>query len=63
MPVSPLEYLRHIRDEARYLAEEAGRITKSDFIASETAKRACVRSIEISQDHDVRFWRILEDHL
>lgn len=47
MPVSPLEYLRHIRDEAHYLAEESTRITKKDSDSSGTAKRAFVRSIEI----------------
>lgn len=47
MPVSPLEYLRHIRDEARYLAKESTLITKNEFDASETAKRAFTRSIEI----------------
>ena len=47
MPVSPLEYLRHIRDEARYLATESARITKDDFDVSETVKRAFVRSIEV----------------
>jgi len=47
MPVSPLEYLRHIRDEARYLAKESTLITKKDFDASETEKRAFARSVEI----------------
>src|SRR5437879_13889968 len=47
MPVSPLDYLRHIRDEARYLAEESARTTKSHFDTNETTKRAFVRSIEI----------------
>ena len=47
MPVSPLEYLRHIRDEARYLAEESAQMTKSQFGANETTRRAFARSIEI----------------
>ena len=47
MPVFPLEYLRHIRDEARYLAQESTHFEKSDFDANETVKRAFVRSIEI----------------
>ena len=47
MPVSPLDYLRHIRDEARYLAKESARTTKSHFDGNETAKRAFVRSLEI----------------
>ena len=47
MPVSPLDYLRHIRDEAHYLAEESARTTKSQFNENETTKRAFVRSIEV----------------
>jgi len=47
MPVSPLDYLRHIRDEARYLAQESSRTTKIQFDSNETTKRAFVRSIEI----------------
>ena len=47
MPVSPLEYLRHIRDEAHYLAYESARRQKSDFDSNETIRRAFVRSIEI----------------
>ena len=47
MPVSPLEYLRHIRDEARYLASESASTTKPIFQSNETLKRAFVRSIEI----------------
>jgi uncharacterized protein with HEPN domain len=47
MPVSPLEYLRHIRDEARYLAEQARQTTKAAFHENETSKRAFVRSIEV----------------
>lgn len=47
MSVSPLDYLRHIRDEAHYLAEESARTTKSHFDGNETTKRAFVRSIEI----------------
>src|SRR5258706_16203541 len=47
MPVSPLDYLRHIRDEARFLAEESQRTTKSQFSENATTKRAFVRSIEI----------------
>jgi uncharacterized protein with HEPN domain len=47
MPVSPLDYLRHVRDEARYLATESSRTTKSEFVRNETTKRAFVRSIEV----------------
>jgi uncharacterized protein with HEPN domain len=47
MPISPLEYLRHILDEARYLRQESARINKPLFHSNETLKRAFVRSIEV----------------
>lgn len=47
MPTSPLEYLRHIRDEAAYLAEETSGLSKERFVRDGTLKRAFVRSIEI----------------
>ena len=47
MSVSPLEYLRHIRDEARYLSSESSQITKAAFDSNPTIKRAFVRSVEI----------------
>ena len=47
MPLSPLEYLRHILDEAEYLAASAKHLSKPKFLQDETAKRAFVRSIEI----------------
>ena len=47
MSISSLEYLRHILDEVRYLSEESQHFTKAQFMGSETAKRAFVRSIEI----------------
>ena len=47
MSISPLEYLRHILDEARYLSEESQHFTKAQFIVHETAEGAFVRSIEI----------------
>jgi len=47
MSVSPLDFLRHIRDEAHYLAQESARTTKPHFDQNETIKRAFVRSIEI----------------
>ena len=47
MPLSPLEYLRHIVDETEYLTGEAQRFSKDEFMRNETAKRAFVRSIEI----------------
>jgi uncharacterized protein with HEPN domain len=47
MPLSPLEYLRHILDETNYLTAQASGLTKQQFTGSETLKRAFVRSIEI----------------
>jgi len=47
MLVSPLEYLRHILDEAQYLMSEAEGLGKEQFLLDETVKRAFIRSIEI----------------
>src|SRR5437764_13697808 len=47
MPLSPLEYLRHILDEADYLTAEAKGLNREQFMQNETMKRAFVRSIEI----------------
>jgi len=47
MPLSPLEYLRHIIDETEYLISDSQRLSKDRFMSSETLKRAFVRSIEI----------------
>jgi uncharacterized protein with HEPN domain len=47
MSLSPLEYLRHILDEAEYLTTQATALSKEQFIQDETVKRAFVRSIEI----------------
>jgi uncharacterized protein with HEPN domain len=47
MPLSPLEYLRHILDETEYLMSESQGLSKDRFMRSETLKRAFVRSIEI----------------
>ena len=47
MLVSPLEYLRHILDEAPYLMSEAEGLSKEQFLLEETVKRAFIRSIEI----------------
>lgn len=42
-----LDYLRHILDEADYLASQIANLTQSEFFADETMKRAFVRSVEI----------------
>jgi uncharacterized protein with HEPN domain len=47
MPLSPLEYLRHILDETEYLMEESHGLEKEQFLQDSTLKRAFVRSIEI----------------
>jgi uncharacterized protein with HEPN domain len=47
MPLSQLEYLRHILDETEYLISHSKRLSESQFMHSETLKRAFVRSIEI----------------
>ncbi len=47
MPLSPLEYLRHMLDEAEYLMDEKQGLSKEQFLRDATLKRAFVRSIEI----------------
>ncbi len=47
MPLSPLEYLRHIVDETEFLTVQTKLISKDEFMRNETVKRAFVRSIEI----------------
>ena len=47
MPLSPLEHLRHILDEADYLAAHIPGVNREQFKRDETLKRAFVRSLEI----------------
>jgi uncharacterized protein with HEPN domain len=47
MPISPVEILRHILDEADYLLQQSQELVKEDFLLDETLKRAFARSIEI----------------
>lgn len=47
MPASPLERLRHIRDEAEYLTQRTKDLRREDFLTNEDLKRAFVRSLEI----------------
>lgn len=47
MSISALDFLRHIRDEARFLAEATQGVTIDRFIEDAVLKRACVRAIEI----------------
>jgi uncharacterized protein with HEPN domain len=48
MPKSPVEYLKHIRDESAYIISViTPELTKSEFVENETLKRAVIRSLEI----------------
>jgi uncharacterized protein with HEPN domain len=47
MPLSPLEYLRHILDEADYLLSKRTGLTGEQFQLDATLKRAFVKSIEV----------------
>ncbi|MFA4915104.1 MAG: DUF86 domain-containing protein [Syntrophales bacterium] len=47
MPLSPLEYLRHILDETEYLMLEKEGLSKEHFLGDATLRRAFVRCIEI----------------
>jgi uncharacterized protein with HEPN domain len=47
MPLSTVDYLRHIFDEGAYLTEAARSMTRAQFLADPTRKRAFARSIEI----------------
>jgi len=47
MPLSPLEYLRHMLDEAEYLLSEREGLTKERLAHDARLARALVRSIEV----------------
>jgi uncharacterized protein with HEPN domain len=47
MSRSPLEYVRHMREEAAYLESEAKVLSRESLLSDERAKRALTRSIEI----------------
>lgn len=47
MSRSVSDFLRHILEEADYLAEAASELSQEDFLADQTVQRAFVRSIEI----------------
>jgi uncharacterized protein with HEPN domain len=42
-----VEYLRHIRDEARFLSDAVATKSIEQFLDDPVLKRACVRAIEI----------------
>lgn len=47
MSKSPVEYLKHIRDECDYLIQNSKDMSKKEFMQNDTLKRAFVRSLEI----------------
>lgn len=47
MPISVLDFLRHILDETKYLEEQSKTMSKNEFKQSETPQRAFVRSLEV----------------
>jgi uncharacterized protein with HEPN domain len=47
MSKSETEYLRHIHDEARYLANASREVRWDEFSSDETLKRAFVRSVGV----------------
>ena len=47
MSTSDIEYLKHIRDEARFLGDSTKAVTIEEFVDDEVLKRACVRAIEV----------------
>ena len=47
MSALPLDYLRHILDEATFLVSKATGVTEHQFLCDDTLKRAFVRSLEI----------------
>ena len=47
MSFEPRDYLRHILVEADYLMAQTVGLTREEFVANETLRRAFVRSVEI----------------
>lgn len=47
MSVPLVNVLKHIRDEINFLRLSTANLAKDAFLADETLKRACVRSLEI----------------
>lgn len=47
MSFEPRDYLRHILVETDYLVAQAAGLTREQFLANETLRRAFVRSLEI----------------
>ncbi|HET8827941.1 MAG TPA: DUF86 domain-containing protein [Pelobium sp.] len=47
MSKEPIDYVKHIFDECKYIYSVCGHLTKAEFIEDETLKRAIARSLEI----------------
>jgi uncharacterized protein with HEPN domain len=47
MSKQPIEYLRHILDECRFIISATSGMTKEQLLEDEVMKRAIVRSLEI----------------
>lgn len=47
MPLSDIDYVKHILDEAKFISEQSVKLDFDNFINNGTLKRAFVRSIEI----------------
>ena len=47
MSKQPIEYLRHILDECRFIISSTSGMTKEQLLENEVMKRAVVRSLEI----------------
>jgi uncharacterized protein with HEPN domain len=54
MSTSPVEILRHIRDEAMFLVDSTYNVSIEQFIENEVLKRACVRAIEVIGERQER---------
>jgi uncharacterized protein with HEPN domain len=63
MSISILEYLRHIREEGRFLAAAIEGISQETFIEDEVLKRACVRAIEIIGEATKKVPMIFEENI
>jgi uncharacterized protein with HEPN domain len=47
MSKDPIEYIRHIDDECKYILSATNNISSDEFLGNETLKRAVVRSLEV----------------
>ena len=61
MPLSPLEYLRHILDETAFLSRRTATSSRDQFMADEELQRAFVRSLEIIGEASKRIPTELRD--